>query len=142
MISEGEETRVQAIGDFDFWKELRADMPKYRKEKERLAGEVLQRLDEIFEGFASQVEMMDMATPCTTFRYAGNWKGAMMGWMPTTKQMMKTLPRSLPGLNGFYMIGQWAQPGSGVPGCLMQGRHIVQILCHKDGRKFKLPGRG
>lgn len=79
MICEGEETRVQAIGDFDFWKELRADMSKYRKEKERLAGEVLQRLDEIFEGFASQVEMMDMATPCTTFRYAGNCKGAMMG---------------------------------------------------------------
>ncbi|MDD1753470.1 MAG: hypothetical protein LUQ38_10340, partial [Methanotrichaceae archaeon] len=98
-------------------------------------------LDEIFPGFASQVEMTDVATPCTTFRYTRNWKGSMMGWMPTTKQMMKNLPRSLPGLNGFYMIGQWAQPGGGVSGCLMQGRHIVQILCQKDGRKFSVPSR-
>jgi phytoene desaturase len=92
---------VQAMcgGDFNFWKELRADMPKYKLEKERLAGEMIKRLDEVFEGFASQIETTDVATPCTTFRYTGNGKGAMMGWMLTTKQMMKTLPRSLPGLN-------------------------------------------
>ncbi|MCJ7443777.1 MAG: NAD(P)/FAD-dependent oxidoreductase [Methanotrichaceae archaeon] len=132
---------IQAMcgGDFEFWKELRNDIAKYRIEKERLAGEMLQRLDEVFTGFVTQVEMMDVATPCTTFRYTGNWKGAMMGWMPTTKQMMKTLSRSLPGLNGFYMIGQWAQPGGGVPSCLMQGRNIVQILCHQDGQKFRVP---
>ena len=126
-------------GNFGFWKELRRDKSRYRLEKERLADEMRQRLDEVFPGFASHVEIIDVVTPCTTFRYTGNWKGSMMGWMPTTQQMMKTLPRSLPGLNGFYMIGQWAQPGGGVPGCLIQGRHIIQILCKKDGRKFKVP---
>ena len=28
---------------------------------------------------------------------------------------MKGLPRRLPGLDDFYMVGQWVQPGGGLP---------------------------
>jgi phytoene desaturase len=27
-------------------------------------------------------------------------------------------------------------PGGGVPPCLYSGRHVVQILCHRDGKPF------
>jgi phytoene desaturase len=123
-------------GNFDYWRDLRKDRPMYDAEKNRIALEMQSRLEDIFPGFSSKVELVDVATPCTTFRYTGNWKGSMMGWMPTTEQMTKPLSRNLPGLSGFYMVGQWAQPGGGVPTCLMQGRQIVQILCHEDGRKM------
>jgi phytoene dehydrogenase-like protein len=114
----------------------RKDRPSYDAEKKRIALEMQSRLECLFPGFGSKVKVVDVATPCTTYRYTGNWKGAMMGRMPTTEQMMNPLSRTLPGLEGFYMVGQWAQPGGGVPTCLIQGRQIVQILCHEDGRKM------
>ncbi len=133
---------VQAFcgGDFDYWKDLRKDRPRYDAEKKRIAAEMQSRMGNLFPGFGSKVEVVDVATPCTTYRYTGNWKGSMMGWMPTTEQMMKPLSRTLPGLKGFYMVGQWAQPGGGVPTCLIQGRQIVQILCHEDGRLMHASG--
>jgi len=82
------------------------------------------------------VEVTDVATPYTTWRYTLNHKGAYMGWLPTPKSIMTFVPRTLPGLADFYMAGQWVMPGGGVPPCLYSGRHVVQLLCHKDRKQF------
>ena len=41
-----------------------------------------------------------------------------------------------PGLENFYMAGQWVVPGGGVPPCFYSARHVIQILCKRDGKKF------
>jgi len=41
--------------------------------------------------------------------------------MPKMEQLMKPLSKILPGLERFYIVGQWAQPRGGVPSCLIQG---------------------
>ena len=51
-----------------------------------------------------------------------------MGWLPTATQLQTALPRTLPGLSGFVMAGQWVVPGGGVPTCLQSGRDAVRIL--------------
>ncbi len=132
---------VQAFyeGDFDYWATLRLDREKYKEEKRRVADLTAAAMDQVFPGFASRIEMVDVATPYTTYRYTSNWKGSLMGWSLSKDQMTQVLSRTLPGLKGFYMIGQWAQPGGGVPSCLGQGRQIVQILCHEDRKPFILP---
>jgi len=66
-------------GDFDYWKDLRKDRPSYDAEKKRIVVEMQSRLDDLFPGFGTKVEVVDVATPCTTYRYTGNWKGSMMG---------------------------------------------------------------
>jgi phytoene dehydrogenase-like protein len=45
---------------------------------------------------------------------------------------------TLPSLSNFYMVGQWATPGGGVMSSLYSGRHVVQILCHQDGKPFSI----
>lgn len=123
--------------DWDYWDGLRqADRAAYDAEKARVADEVLQRLEAHYPGLRGQVEMTDVATPYTTWRYTRNWRGAYMGWSPTAAQIMTTLPRTLPGLAGFVMAGQWVAPGGGVPTCLLSGRDAVRILCRQDGRTF------
>lgn len=123
--------------DWDYWEGLqRSDPAAYAAEKARVAQEVLGRLETHYPGIGSQVEMTDVATPFTTWRYTRNWRGAYMGWSPTASQMMTTLPRTLPGLGNFVMAGQWVVPGGGVPTCLLSGRDAVRILCKWDGRKF------
>lgn len=56
---------VQAFGggDFDYWKDLRKDRPSYDAEKKRIAVEMQSRLDDLFPGFGSKVEVVDVATP-------------------------------------------------------------------------------
>jgi phytoene dehydrogenase-like protein len=122
--------------EWDFWDELQKDRPRYEAEKERVTAEVLERLELHYPGILSQVEMTDVATPYTTWRYTLNHKGAYMGWLPTPQVITTPVERTLPGLANFYMAGQWVMPGGGVPPCLYSGRHVVQLLCHRDGKPF------
>jgi phytoene desaturase len=122
--------------EWDFWNELQKDRPRYDAEKEQVAAEVLERLEAHYPGISSQVEMADVATPYTTWRYTLNHKGAYMGWLPTPGVISTQMERTLPRLANFYMAGQWIMPGGGVPPCLYSGQHVVQLLCHRDGKPF------
>jgi phytoene dehydrogenase-like protein len=122
--------------EWDYWHELRQDLPRYEAEKERVAAEVLARLEAHYPDLSAQVEVTDVATPYTTWRYTLNHRGAYEGWLPTPQAIMTTLPRTLPGLANFYLAGQWVMPGGGVPPCLYSGRHVVQILCRRDRKPF------
>lgn len=121
---------------YDWWKELSAEPERYEAEKQRVALEVIQRMEQRFPGIAGQVEMADVATPLTFERYTGNWQGSFEGWMPTTKTIMARPEYTLPGLDNFYMIGQWVQPGGGLPSGVMTGQAVVKIMCKKDKKKF------
>jgi phytoene dehydrogenase-like protein len=132
-------TVVQATfeTEWDYWNDLQKDRPRYDAEKQLVAEEVLSRLEAHYPGISPLVEVTDVATPYTTWRYTRNHKGAYEGWLPTPKNIMTFIPRMLPGLSNFYMAGQWVMPGGGVPPCLYSGRHVVQILCHRDGKRFR-----
>ena len=131
-------TVVQALlhTDWQFWKDLLEDRPRYEAEKKRVCAEVLARLETHYPGITAQVEVTDIATPFTTWRYTLNHQGSFMGWLPTPVAMRTQFSKTLPGLNNFYMAGQWVMPGGGVPPCLYSGRHVIQLLCRRDGKRF------
>ncbi|MFO1487763.1 MAG: NAD(P)/FAD-dependent oxidoreductase [Verrucomicrobiota bacterium] len=131
-------TIVQALvhSDWEYWEELLKDRPAYEEAKKRVVAETLERLEAHYPGITAKVELTDIATPYTTWRYTLNHKGAFMGWVPTPKALRTLLPKTLPGLENFYMAGQWIMPGGGVPPCLYSGRHVLQLLCKRDGKKF------
>jgi phytoene dehydrogenase-like protein len=131
-------TVVQAMfeTEWDLWNELQKDRPRYDAEKERVASEVMTRLEAHYPGISSLIEVTDVATPYTTWRYTLNHKGAYMGWLPTPEALKTAVPKTLPGLANFYMAGQWVGSGGGVPTCLYSGRHVVQLLCHRDDKPF------
>jgi phytoene desaturase len=123
--------------EWDHWNDLqRQDRAAYDAEKERIAVEVLQRLEVHYPGISSHVEVTDVSTPYTTWRYTLNHEGAWEGWLMTPEAIRTPIERTLPGLSNFYMAGQWVMPGGGVSPCLYSGRHAVQLLCHHDGKAF------
>ena len=123
--------------EWDYWNDLQnVDRVRYDAEKERIAAEVLDRLEAYYPGISSQVEVTDVATPYTFWRYTLNDKGAWEGWLLTPKAMRTFIERRLPGLDDFYMAGQWVMPGGGVPPVLYSGSHAVQLLCKRDGKPF------
>jgi phytoene desaturase len=131
-------TVVQALlhTDWNWWNELQKDRPRYDAAKKKIGEEVLARLEPHYPGITANVELTDVATPYTTWRYTLNREGAFMGWVPTPAAMRAQMRKTLPGLENFYMAGQWIMPGGGVPPCLYSGRHVIQILCKRDGKKF------
>lgn len=128
--------QVMVDADWDYWATLHEDYPRYVAEKERVATEVLARVEARYPGIRGLVEMTDVATPYTTWRYTRNWRGSIMGWLPTPAAIMTPMRRTLPGLRNFYMAGQWVMPGGGVPTCILSGRQAVQLLCKHSGKRF------
>ncbi|GAB4401333.1 MAG: hypothetical protein Kow00123_10410 [Anaerolineales bacterium] len=128
--------QVMLDTDWDYWATLRQDYSRYAAAKERIAAEVLSRLEARYPGIGGLVEMTDVATPYTTWRYTRNWRGSIMGWLPSPAAMMTPVRRTLPGLRNFYMAGQWVMPGGGVPTCILSGRQAVQLLCKDSSRRF------
>jgi phytoene dehydrogenase-like protein len=78
----------------------------------------------------------NVSTPVTVIRYTGNWKGSMEGWLITPHTRFRSLPKTLPGLQQFMMIGQWTMPGGGLPSGLTTARSAVQAICKHDGGGF------
>jgi phytoene dehydrogenase-like protein len=37
------------------------------------------------------------------------------------------------------MVGQWVQPGGGLPAGVMTGRAVVQQICKEDRKRYQSP---
>jgi phytoene dehydrogenase-like protein len=127
-------TVVQAMVSTDYeWWATRG--PRYQQEKDAAGRRILEAIGRHLPGMPPTVEMTDVATPLTFWRSARAWRGAFEGWIPTSNAF-KHVPKTLPGLEGFYLAGQWVEPGGGVPAATMSGRHVVEIICRAVGRPF------
>jgi len=127
--------------NYRYYKDLREDRERYKAEKKQLADEVIARLDKRLPGLAAQVEAVDVATPTTTERYTANWQGAVMGFnrTPSSSSILnsrKGLGNTLPGLDGFYMVGQWSDMSGGVPTVAASGKKVIQVICKRDRKRF------
>lgn len=119
--------------DYRYWAE---QGPHYAATRDAAAAAVLERLEQVVPGVGADVRMTDVATPLTFWRFARVWRGAFEGWLPTKRTYGVRLPRTVPGVRGLYLAGQWVEPGGGVPISLMSGRHAIQVLCEDLGRPF------
>ena len=130
--------KVLFEASYRYWKELAADRARYEEEKARIADTVIGQLDQRFPGLAAQVEVIDVATPLTTERYTGNWRGAQ-AW-PTPGNLigtvLKGVTRTLPGLAGFRMASQWSEGMPSIPTGAIAGRNAIKALCRQDRVQF------
>jgi len=119
-----------------YWEPFSRDEPLYQSEKEHVIDQVVAMIDRRFPGMSDLIEMRDMATPLTYVRYTGNWQGSHQGWMITPKTGLMQIKNSLPHLKNFFMAGQWAFAGGGVPSAALSARNVVQVLCKQNRRVF------
>ena len=120
------------------WKVLREDKEAYKEEKEKTSKEVLERLNDVWPGIRDQVEMTNVATPYTWWRYTRNRRGSFEGFAVTDKIFTTQVKRTLPGLDNFFMAGQWVVPGGGVIPTLVSGKHAAMLMCRRDGKTFRV----
>ena len=139
LAPRGKTSLVSVFGtrNHEYWLNLRnGDRKKYNKEKDRIAQGVIGALEGRFGNIESKVEVYDVATPATLIRYTNSWKGSFEGWLPVAGGPTRRMKKELPGLNNFYMVGQWVEPGGGLPTAIMSGRGAAQVICKRDGKTF------
>jgi phytoene dehydrogenase-like protein len=119
---------------WDLWKDLEGE--EYRKEKQQIEKDARLLIEKHFPGITRNIEVVDVATPVTDVRYTGVWKGSYEGFLPSSKNLMSNLKPTLPGLDGFYMAGQWLSPGGGLPPAGQTGKWVIQLICKKEKQQF------
>jgi phytoene dehydrogenase-like protein len=136
---------VWCEADYDYWKHLRAEREAYRAAKDQVSEQVIAALETRYPGLRAQIEVIDVATPITYERYTANWRGAFAGWALTTRKMSmmmgQGMRKTLPGLEGFFMIGQWVEPGGNIELSAASGRDVLKDICKLDGREFHVDRR-
>jgi phytoene dehydrogenase-like protein len=130
--------KVLLDASYSHWKELhQGERERYNAAKQQIAQQVLGLLEQRFPGIAEQVEVMDVATPVTIERYTGNWHGTQ-AWVDEGGGLLEFLrgkTKTLPGLESFFLAGQWAG-GIGISSAAIQGRKAIQTICKRDGQRF------
>lgn len=122
----------------EFWIDHRKNnRAEYRKVKADFAEKVIEQLDKRLGGIKEFIEVVDVATPATTLRYTGNWKGSAQGLM-AGKNFLASVPIkfTFPGLKHFYYASHWNRPSGGLPIAILSGRELTQKICKDDGKKF------
>jgi len=109
---------------------------EYQAEKIQIQKDATAFLEKEYPGISAFIEVTDVATPRTDVRYTGVKNGAYEGFMPSKENMMKSLKMQLPGLQNFYMAGQWLFPGGGLPPSAQTGKWVVQLICKKEKQVF------
>jgi phytoene dehydrogenase-like protein len=132
-------TSILPTRNFEYWDDLRHNDPAaYHAQKRRIADAVIGVLDKRVPGIRGAIEVVDVSTPATVFRYTGNWKGTMEGWLVEPGASFKPLPNTLPGLKQFMMVGQWVMPGGGLPSGPITARPALKAICRHDHVPFEL----
>jgi len=128
--------RVLLNTSYSFWKELQKQPEKYRSEKQRVAATVLEALEQRFPQISDQVEVVDVATPMTTERYTGVAQSyeSNLGFGAVIS-LAKGQPKTLPGLESFFMVGATAGV-AGIPGCAAMGRNLIRRICKAERVPF------
>jgi all-trans-retinol 13,14-reductase len=117
---EGKNTvNILVLQGYDHWEKYEADYQKgnkkeYKAEKERMADILIKKVEEtVLPGLSESIEVKEIGTPLTNWRYTRNYRGAIYGWDQT---MNNTGPNRVPhttSIENLYLAGAWTQPGHG-----------------------------
>lgn len=123
--------------EYDYWYDLYQHPVAYQAKKEEILNQMIRALEQRFPSISGQIEMKDLATPMTYYRYSSNFRASYEGWLPTPRALRTKIKHTLPGLSRFYQIGHWTEPGGGLPPSALSGRKVIQKICHRERLSFQ-----
>lgn len=131
--------KIELSSAYSFWKELSADRKEYEAEKQKVAAQVIELLENYFHGISNQVETVDVATLLTWERFMGGTHG--FSNFPNKKQdilgsLFNNKDMTLNGLDNFYFVGAWATSAGALFLNALSGKKAIQRLCKMEGLKF------
>jgi phytoene desaturase len=119
---------------YDYWKKLKNTSEEaYKKEKQRLANDVIKELSAVYKEFG-KVETIDVVTPVTYERYCGAYRGSYMSFLMTPNAKLDSFNGKISGVENLYMAGQWTDLTGGLPTAAVSGKFALQRICKACGK--------
>ena len=122
--------------EYPFWRKLSKNREEYLKYKAWLVETVKERIVTRFPELEASLDILDVATPYTFNHYVNTSNGVYMSFFFTHKKGMFNHSGKLPGLDNFYLSGQWLQGPGGLPIAMTQGKFAIQRICKKEKLSF------
>lgn len=105
----------------------RGDDAAWARTKDAHVERLVARVDELIPGFADNLVFAEGATPPALERHTWSFRGAAYGWENSPAQIgSKRLSAATP-VEGLFLAGQWAQPGTGSLAVLYSGVRAANL---------------
>ncbi len=133
--------KVELFSKYSYWKRLADDRACYEEEKQKIADQVIELLENYFSGIKNQIEVVDVPTLITWERFMGGTRG--FANFPNKKMsfigsLINNSGMTVPGLENFYFTGVWATSAGALFANALSGKKALKSICNKDGRKFSV----
>lgn len=122
-----------------YWMELRKnDYEEYKRQKHLFADKVIALLAKrLGDDFVSHIEMCDLTTPATYYRYTRNYWGSSQGWTPQDNVLHRLpITNRVKGVDNVYLAGHWLEAGGGLPIALKSARDVAWMVSKRVNGKF------
>ena len=123
---------VMLQAPLDYWLDLRkSDIGEYRMRKQKLCEDVADLIEKRIPGFKDAIIVTDVATPATYVRLANLYQASFEGFAPTPQAIKAKIMKTIPGIEGLYLAGQWTTPGGGICTAILSGKEAAEAVLKK-----------
>jgi len=99
---------------------------------------IMDRLRQILPGIDDHIVVRLGASAFTSYRFTGNYQGAMLGWEMSPDQLGDgRLPFYTPVRN-LYLAGHWTQPGGGITPVIVSAQRVSRTILSGGDAAFDL----
>jgi len=114
----------------------------YRAFKKQFADILIQRVEKEFApGLRRHIEIKEIATPVTYWRYTGNTDGSIMGTRPTGRNIRARISGCKTPVENLLLAGHWAECGGGVPIAMKTAANAALLIlnehCPTNGMELR-----
>ncbi len=103
--------------------------PEYRAFKKAYAAAILDRVErQLGIDLRGHVEVLDIATPVTHWRYTSNHRGSIMGGRPTKANLKRRVTGQITPVRNLLLAGHWSEIGGGVPVAVRAGANTALLV--------------
>lgn len=108
--------------DYTYWERLYSDKTEYRKRKNEIAQQAMERVIEEYPFLDGKIRVIDVWSPMTYTRYCNSYKGAYMSFVTTKQAKSITVPGAIKGLDNVLLASQWLMGPGGLPTAAAMGK--------------------
>jgi prolycopene isomerase len=104
----------------------------YKDFKQQFADILIARVEKALNvNIKKHIEVLEIATPITYWRYTKNKNGSIMGARPTNKNIKNKLAHYNTPIKNLFLAGHWAEYGGGIPIAIKAAANVSLLVLNE-----------
>jgi len=100
--------------------------------KAEIEAYILTNLGHLIPDLENKIVVKSSASAMTSFRFTGNWGGAMLGWAMSPDQLGMDRPDIQSPITNLYFTGHWTRPGGGITPVIESAKRVAGLIGLKN----------